>query len=333
MRSGAALGQDGAPGVTRRVVRLLVLFGAVVAAYLVLSLFDHAARADSGSIDQIGASDPVASVKAPATQAKTGGKKVVRESKAIGQKSHAQKSHAQKSHAQKPHAQKPHRPTIKVPDVKPPKIQAAKKATTKLRHATSHPVRNVVRPVVTPARTAVVRQKLPQPVHLTPLPGLSKLPHLPQAQLPALPQPPSAPQLLPVPMPVPVPAPQLPTLPQARTPELPRSTALLSTPTQPLLAPVTAGVETLAPASGLSDTTKPPAAEAQPQTAPLPAPSRQPADHPTTTGQARDSSGGNAPSMGTVLSSWRPEVTAAGRRLATHLTARGRTVRYAGPPS
>ena len=38
-------------------------------------------------------------------------------------------------------------------------------------------------------------------------------------------------------------------------------------------------------------------------------------------------------SMGTVSSSWWPEVAAVGRRLTTDLFACGRTVRYAGPPS
>jgi len=37
--------------------------------------------------------------------------------------------------------------------------------------------------------------------------------------------------------------------------------------------------------------------------------------------------------MGTVSSSWRPEVAAAACRPAAYLIARGRTVRYAGPPS
>ena len=68
MRSGLGQGADRASGVTRRVVRLVVLLGAAVAAYLVLSLFDREARADAGPIgepiDQVAATDPVATVKA-----------------------------------------------------------------------------------------------------------------------------------------------------------------------------------------------------------------------------------------------------------------------------
>src|SRR3954447_48379 len=86
MRRGPAQGVDGAPGVTRRVVRLLVLLGVVFAAYLVLSLFDHAARADAGSIDQsvdqLGA-EPMASVKAVAA----GARKAVPEPKSVIAKS------------------------------------------------------------------------------------------------------------------------------------------------------------------------------------------------------------------------------------------------------
>src|SRR3954453_21733770 len=94
MRRGIAQGGDGAPGVTRRVVRLLVLLGVVVAVYLVLSLFDHAARADARSIDQVGATDPVASVKA------------IRKPKSI----------IAKSTAPKVHPQRIHRPTTTVPE-------------------------------------------------------------------------------------------------------------------------------------------------------------------------------------------------------------------------
>ena len=154
---------------------------------------------------------------------------------------------------------------------------------------------------MTLARTAVV----PSLSEFAELPGLpqatlgswTQLPDLPQAELLALPKLPSWPQLR--------------GLPQAQFPAWPQPPAF-------------------AAASGLSGVTK---AQAQPRTAPLPAPPRQPADRSTPTGQARDSGGGNAPATGTVSSSWRPEVAAAGHHLATHLLARGRTVRYAGPPS
>ena len=49
MPDGIVEREDGA---NRRVVRLFVLLGVAVAAYLALTLFDHAARADTGSIDQ-----------------------------------------------------------------------------------------------------------------------------------------------------------------------------------------------------------------------------------------------------------------------------------------
>src|SRR3954467_12626117 len=105
MRSEFAQGEGAAPGVTRRVVRLLVLLGVVVAVYLVLSLFDHAARADAGSIDQVSATDLVAWVKA------------IPEPKSISPKSTAPKVHPQRIH----------RPTTKVPEVRPPKLQEPKK--------------------------------------------------------------------------------------------------------------------------------------------------------------------------------------------------------------
>jgi hypothetical protein len=300
--------------VTRRVVRLFVLLGALVAAYLVLSLFDHAARADVGSIDRIGATDPVASVKATATDAG----KAIREPKSVIPKSTTPRANPQRSD----------RPTIKRPQAHQPKVQAPKKnhalkiQAPTIQAATiraGETVRDAA--TATTARTAVVRQKLS--VH-APVRTLSALPDLPQVELSAVPL-----------------WTQLPGLPQSRTPVLTWAEAspTASVPHQPLMPPTSVQVcplpqpPDLAPASGLSGVTKPPSAQAQPRTAPLPAPPRQPADRSTSTGQVRDSGGGNAPAMGTVSSSWRPGVAAAGRCLATDLPARGRTVRYAGPPS
>jgi hypothetical protein len=320
MRSGIAQGEDGAPGVTRRVVRLLVLLGAVVAAYLVLSLFDHAARADAGSIDQsigqIGAPDPVASAKAVAA----------------GKATPEPKSIIPKSSASRAHPQRIHRPTIKMPAVHPPKVQTPKKIHVPRIQAPRKIQAPRIRPGETVRWVQVRTSKLGQHTPNTPeLPDLPQAaltswtwpPAMPEAELPAMPQLPSWPQL-----------PGLP-------PGLTRITALSSAlvPHQPLTPPVSAQVcplpqpPAVAPVPGLSGVTKPPAAQAQPRTLPFPAPPRQPADRSTPTGQARDSGGGNAPATGAVSSSWRPEVAAAGRRPATDLIARGRTVRYAGPPS
>jgi hypothetical protein len=373
MRSGTAQRQDSATGVTRRVVRLLVLLGAVVGAYLLLSLLSHAARADVGSTDHMGASDAVASAKTTGADAAgataAGAKKVI--PKRAAPKVHPLKIHrptsktppkvraSEKSRTPKIQAtRKVHTSKVRAPKkVQLPKIRAGETAhrvqarTSKLHRTSSGAVRNVVRATVTPARTAVVRQKLRTSAQLPSLPELrdlpqaalaswTRLPDLPRSELPGLPhaQIPAWPHVPGVP-PVQLPAwPHLPGLPLAPTTVF-TSLRSDSAPHQPLMAPVSARVCPLpqspafAPAVGLSGVTKPPAAQAEPLTAPLPAPPRQPADRSTTAGQARDSGGGNAPAMGTVPSSWRPEVAAAGRRLATDLIARGRTLRYAGPPS
>jgi hypothetical protein len=356
MRGGAAQGEDGAPRVTRRVVRLFVLLGVVVAAYLVLSFFDHAARADAGSIGQNGLTEPATSVKVVATGAK----------RAVP----APKSIIPKSTAPKARPQKVHRPAIKRPDAHSPKgrvatsihaskIQAPGKVraprapagetvrrvqagASKVHRAVSDVVRDAARAKVPPARTAIVRLKLSTPARLPSGPELRNLPQaalaggtrppdLPPSELRALPQLPSWPQLHPGPQlpswPQLHPGPQPPGLPPALTLASSRTTALAGTlvPHQ-LLAPQL-------PAPERSAVTKPPAALAQPGTTPHPAPPRQPADRSAPAGQARDSGGGNAPAMGTVSSSWRPEVTAVGRRLPASVIARGLTVRYAGPPS
>src|SRR5689334_16601482 len=209
MRTGVGQAEDGAPEKTRRVVRLLVLLGVVVAAYLVLSLFDHAARADAGSIDQpmnhIGAPDAVDSVKATAA----GVRKTI-----PAPRSTTPKSTTPKSTTPKAHPPTIHRSTIKMPQVRPSKVQAPKNLhapkrikaskriptpsvragetarrvqvrTSKLRQPTSDAVRDTARATEPSARTAVVRQKSSA---LAQLPSLRKLASLPQAKLAALPQ-------------------------------------------------------------------------------------------------------------------------------------------------
>src|SRR3954452_10977565 len=47
----------------QRMARLLLMIGMAIAAYLVLSIFDHAARADDDAIGHIANGDTVASVK------------------------------------------------------------------------------------------------------------------------------------------------------------------------------------------------------------------------------------------------------------------------------
>jgi hypothetical protein len=407
MRSGVARGESGAPGVTRRVIRLFLLLGVAVAVYLVLSLLDHAARADPGS-----KTVPLSSAKTTAATAE----------KSISKPKPATPI---------AHPARIHRPTTKTAKAHSPKTQASKKTqapktqelrtgdtvrrpqarTSKLRRPTSDAIRDTARTTATPARpaaikdkTAGVRQKaagvreeaegvreraegvreraegvrkmaLGVRPKLSPLADATVRPDLPQAVISALPQLPSwpmvsswpQPQLASWPMVSSWPQPQLPSwtqlrgLPSAQLaawPQVPSwsqmpvplqapapastATAALTSgpvPQQPVRSSASAQVcplpqpSAFASAPGLSGGTKPPAEQAQPRTAPLPAPARQPADNSTPAGQARDSGGGNAPAMGTLASSWRPGVAVTDRGLASDLFARGRTSRYAGPPS
>ncbi|MFI6076137.1 hypothetical protein ACIA5C_31775 [Actinoplanes sp. NPDC051343] len=348
MLSGVAQGEDRAAEVTRRIVRLFVLLGAAVAAYLVLSFFDHAARADSGSLGlpsgQVGATDPVGTVKATAA----GAGKALRERKPTVPKSTAPKAHPPRIH----------RPTAKTPTVHAAKAQAAKKVqvqsvrvgktvrrvqaqTPKPGRLPSGAVRHAARTTVTSARAAVARHELSKPIPLPSLPKPAAMPDLPRAELAASPRLPSWPRTQQAQLPdwpqLPGPqhtrlaaGPQVPGATQNRTPVLTQITALPSVAVshQSASAPVCRFSQ--ASARGLAT---PSAAPVQPRTVPLPAPPRQPGDQSTSTGQARDAGGSNGPAICTVSSSWRPEVVATGRRLAVEFVARGRTVRYAGPPS
>jgi hypothetical protein len=296
---------------TRRAVRLFVLLGVVVAVYLVLCLFDRAARAD----DQVGATHPVASVKAVAASAR----KAVPEPKSI----------VPKSSVLKVHSQRIRRTAVKAPEVHLPKVQAPKKihapavrTPVKIR-APKIEVRETVRRVQVRASkvghdtSAAVKMTLGRTSAVRP----NALADLPQAEIPVLPQLPSRPQPAAMPQAQVTAWPQLPAA-HRPAPAFARTVAL---PNQPAAA--------FAPSAGLSGVAKPSSAQPRPRTSPLPSTPRQPGDRSISTDQARDAGGGSAPATGTVSSLWRPAVAAAGCRLGTDLIARGRTVRYAGPPS
>lgn len=329
MQGGAARTEDGAPERTRRVVRLLVLLGVVVAAYLVLSLFDHAARADAGLVnqttDQVASTKPVASVKAAAKRIH---RPTIKAPKVHPPKVHTVKVHTVKGRTVKAaHVTKIQAPKIRVSKT----VQRVQVRTSKVRQIASAVIGETSR-AKTLARAAIVQQKLPAPP-----PALTELPSLPQATAPGWTQLPSLPQAHSLPQATgwtqPPSMPQAHSLPPARTAPLPRTTVLptataAALPYQPLPQP-----PSFATTAGLSGGRTPPAAQAQPQTAPLPTSPRQPADRTTPAGQARDSGTGNAPTMDTVPSAWRPEIAPATNHRATYIPARGRTVRYAGPPS
>jgi len=190
--------------------------------------------------------------------------------------------------------------------------------TSKLPRPASDAVRDGVRATVTSALTPVVRPKLPTPDRPA-LPALPRVSVPKQTGVPGSHQPHAPPVSAKAPEKVsaqmsPRPQAHVSPLPRAHVSPLPQAPALAATP-------------------GPSGVAEQPAEQARPRTTPLPVTPRQPADRSTSTGQAGDPGGGNAPVMATVPSSWRPEVAAAGHRLTTDLRARGRTVRYAGPPS
>jgi len=345
MRSGLGQGADRASGVTRRVVRLVVLLGAAVAAYLVLSLFDREARADAGPIgepiDQVAATDPVATVKA------------LPHPKPVIPKPAIPKSAIPKSAIPQsviPQSTAPKAPRIRGGET----VRRVQVRTSKVLRPVSDAVRDGVRATVSSARTAVVRPKLPTPDRPA-LPALPRVSVPKQTTAPIWHQPLTLTVAVKVPTPVaplptahvaPLPKAQGSPLPKAHVVPLPKAQAsplpkahvspLPKADVSPLprahVSPLPqAPAEAAAPRP--SDVAEQPAAQARPPAAPLPATPRQPADRSTSTGQARDPGGGNAPLMATVSSSWRPEVAVAGHRPATDLRARGRTVRYAGPPS
>jgi hypothetical protein len=400
MLSRATRGEDRTPGVTRPVVRLLVLLGLAVVIYLGLSLFEHAARADSGSVDRltthIGSAEPVASVKAGAA------------GKVAGREADSPKTQRSSARIRPSAARVSKTPrAVKVRAPKAVTVEATKKtqatstragetvrrahvSTSKVRRSTSHVGRGAARATVSSVRTVVSRHKMPQTTHLgsrlkpvkvrnlpsqvpglprvrvpalpqapgqpqTGLPDLSLVPAVSQAQFPAMPEAPlrALPPMTNLPhAPLPrmadlphAPLPRIADLPRAELPALPPMANLRGIPLPALpqvhnlppagtpVLPQTLGDSSTSArmwTSGSSSVTKPPAAQTESRTT---VPARQPADRSAPGNQARDFSSGTGPSMGSVSTPWRPEVSAAGRRLAADSLARGRTVRYAGPPS
>jgi hypothetical protein len=213
--------------------------------------------------------------------------------------------------------------------VRPPSIRAGVALRVQVRTPEAgrpyEAVRDVARAAATPELPAAVQLRLS--TYGAQLSALSVRADLSPAALPAVPW---VSLQLRGPVQAQTPGwPRLPGSPQARTSVATRIAALSNLPLS-LIQPCTLA---RSPASEPSGVMSPPAAHPLPPMAPPPISPRQPADRSTSTGQVRDSGGSNAPAMGTVSSSWWGEVVAVGRRLGTDLSACGRTVRYAGPPS
>ncbi|WP_436534483.1 hypothetical protein [Actinoplanes sp. HUAS TT8] len=344
-----------------------MLLGIAVAAYLLLTLFDHGARADTGSIGQ-----PVShlsdSIKAATTKiTKPVAPKVHTPKASTPQKINTPETKTLRVRVSKtvPHAPtttpQPRQATSAAPKPrqivsaapKPrqvasatPKLRQAVPVVPKLRKTAAHvgraEVNSLVQALPTPAdaRKVVVSLGLSRAI----LPAETQVPGLQQPVFPTVSWP-SLPSLSQLTQPVAIPgtaAGELPLLPASVYPlpqvSAPRLFTVIEPPALGLSAapaPPAFGLPGVAdsPAFGLSGGTEPPAVRAQPGTPAAPVPPRQPGDRSTPAGQVRDSGGGNTPAAGTVPSSWHPEFAVAGSRPVTEFRACGRTVRYAGPPS
>lgn len=327
----------------QRIVRLLFMAGMIVVAYLTLSLFDRAAHADTGVVGQISEAKSVTSAK-----------KVVADSgKVVSTRKAAPKVSA---------------PKVPVPKVSAPKVAERKiaSAKTSARAAVSVPsklvkaragkinttkVSKAVRAVRdVPAATRLpATANLPEPASRPKLPALPQLSAPPRVELPVLAERPAVPELAAVPGLPAVPEPpraELPALPAAELPVLSGRTQVQADAVPPGLSalpslPLAAASAVALRAPMLPSVIDPTAASEpgdfrlDPSASPAPSVPARPSrpDDQSTTGHARDSAAGSAPAMATVTSVWRPEVLAAGRHTPADLMARGRTVRYSGPPS
>jgi hypothetical protein len=265
----------------RRVARLLLMIGLAVAAYAVLSLLDHAARAGEGLTDRLGTAGPIASVEKVAADATKDARRSTSravERTAAPVKAQARRIEALKIEARKTEVRQVVRSVIKKRPV-----------TTRVTTAIRTEARRVSTAPVTVRKTPVAAARTAQATVAEVSSDSRAAPTLPRS---------SAESRRSDPGPSAVPAPAV------------ESSAHPSSP---------------APAQSLT-----------PPTAPDPDPASPP---PHRDGQGagtthlRDCGGGTAPPVGTVPSSWWPELAATVVPSPAEASNPGRTVRYCGPPS
>ncbi|WP_433379382.1 hypothetical protein ACQPZX_13385 [Actinoplanes sp. CA-142083] len=349
--------------------RLLLMIGLVVAAYFALTLLDHAARADDGLPDPTAS---VEKVIADAEKAKKVTVDAAKDRVAPKPKVERQKTTVKKravptlkaearrvppAHVKAPTAQvKARHAQVAVPAVQvkakvrnaPVAVSTAQVrvrtdvAKVPVRHGTSRVealagrALTAVPQLNVPPRLPVISKPPALPLLDTP-PALPAAPSVPWLRLPAVPLspqavlPPSLQAVQPSSLPV-----GLPSSLQAGQPPSPAGWQ-----PAPLLVPAPMATASFA-LPDISDMSTDVGQHASPRRdggtvssapgAPRPPASPHPGDNLAGV-QLRDAGGGAAPAMGTVPSSWRPEIEAAAITMPAHASASGRTVRYNGPPS
>jgi hypothetical protein len=274
------------------------MIGLAIAAYVVLSIFDHAARADEGVTDPLGNA-----VKTLEPQGRTSPAPVVEKRVVPALKANDHRVSTVRGKARK--------------------VLRADAARTPARHRTTAAAvtGRLKAPKLTAERATVVRR------------ALAAVP-----ALPALPAPPVA-GMLPT-RPVPLPAwpvagtlPTQPALPPVPLPHAPPAAPLLSASAPIATAAavffyVTAARVRCDLAEHHDGAARSPAPTMPPPTSPP-----RPGDRSADAAHLRDYGGGAAPPMGTVPSSWWPELPAAAVPLPADAGTSGRNVRYCGPPS
>jgi len=322
----------------QRIARLLLMVGLAVAAYLVLSLFDHAARADDGLPAPVGQADPLASVKqlttAPA-KVRTTTKIAERKApKVLERKTSKVVEPKTRKLVERKTPKAVERKTPKVLERKIPKVvqRTAPKVLERKMPKVVEQKKLVVKPVIRTVRelTSSIPKAAPQPLPHLVLPATTPITPVPITPVPITPVPITAVPMTTAPITtVPIAAASTTT---ALTTTVPATTA---SPTPPSASELLASgvrcdlIEHTGARSGTPGLSRAPATP-KPISPPTSPP--RPGDH-STDGHLRDSGGGSASPAGTVPSSWWPEIPAAILPVPADASTSGRTVRYSGPPS
>jgi hypothetical protein len=339
--------------VVRSIARVLFMIGFVGAAFVALTIFDQAARAE-------GVADPPVSVDKPAVVEKT--------LQAGAERAASQKVERRKAEAPKPPHLKaavrevtkrvnaaPAVETRAVPAVKANVRRAstlraeARKAPGLVRKASVLPV-NAAGASARQVTAALVTQplkdlKLPAERDVVAGRVIAAVPDIPvrpkpsaNAALPAATARPARPTAVPVPLPQAAQVSPRASLSSADHPSAPTAgeqvTFLSSARPMPPAGSGSPAARarcdlTEQPLTRHDDSRLSPA----PATVPSPASPPGPGNQSAGSSHLRESGGGTAPAVGTVPSSWRPAIAAVAVSPPVNTGASGRTVRYCGPPS
>ncbi|MEU4690712.1 hypothetical protein [Actinoplanes sp. NPDC023714] len=348
--------------VVARCARLLLLIGLVAGAYFALSALDQpAARAGEGTPLTEVASDAVPEV---ASEVSDSTRKVVPAEPTARTESPKPSARKASPEASPRKGESAKAVARKVKPSKPKLQRVAPKAVGHKMRTTSrkvtHTEKTTRRTVTATAKSLPAAPELPDPKPQDIVASLPEAPvdavvsHLAEqmasppkapsaASLPAfLTEPLALPEIrspaIPTPTTPEIRGPAIPTPPEIREPAatsatLPQVRGLATAALNPRLALLLSSTPDISDKSVMPVNSHATSSHATPSRTPHPRTPPPPGEQSAGAGHLRDAGSGASPPLGTVPSSWWPDIPATSAALPANASSSGRTVRYSGPPS